>query len=529
MADTGPARPAKSDSGAETSANGDFAELREMLVGPERAQLNELRERLANRDRRAGDLSEVLPDAIVLRARRDPALRQALQPLIEDALASSVRRDPRIIATALFPAIGNAIRRAVGAALQEMLESLNQIIETGLTLRSIGWRIEALRTGKSYGEIALLRSLLYRVEQVYLIQNETGLLLQHVMCDAAVVKDPDMISGMLTAIQNFVQDSFGAAENTLETVRVGEFSVWIQHGPQALLAAVIRGTPPVRIRGAFSSALDTIHREWGAGLTSNSSDEAFLEGTRRVLETCLLGQSPPGRRASRWPLYLAGCLMALALGIWAGITIRASLQWQAYLAALAEEPGIVVTHQERRGRQFSISGLRDPLARDPEQLLSPAGIPAEKVSSHWEPYLSLSPRLMAMRELAELRGRLERQMIRFNVGESALSPAAMDSVREAAEVAAGLLRAAALAGEELRIELTGHTDELGTAETNLRLGLDRANAVSAALIALGVDKDDITARSVGPAAPLPPVNGRSRQDENRRVSFRVLPAGRGAP
>ena len=145
-----------------------------------------------------------------------------------------------------------------------MIESLNQIIETSVSFRSVGWRIEAARTGRSYGEIALLRSLLYRVEQVFLIQNDTGLLLQHVISDSVVVRDPDMISGMLTAIQNFVQDSFGAADNTLETVRVGDFTVWIQHGPQALLAGLVRGTAPIKVRELFAAALENIHQDYGA-------------------------------------------------------------------------------------------------------------------------------------------------------------------------------------------------------------------------------------------------------------------------
>src|SRR5262249_60500391 len=126
-------------------------------------------------------ISEVLPDAILLRAGRDPSLMKALEPLLEKALADSVRKDPRVLAEALFPVIAGAVRRAVASALQSLLESLNQIVETSVSVRSVGWRIEAVRTGKPYAEVALLRSLLYRVEQVFLIQNETGLLLQHVI------------------------------------------------------------------------------------------------------------------------------------------------------------------------------------------------------------------------------------------------------------------------------------------------------------------------------------------------------------
>ena len=67
--------------------------------------MDELREHIHNRAQRAVDLSEVLPDAILLRAGRDPRLMRALQPLLEETLANSVRKDPRILAEAMFPVI----------------------------------------------------------------------------------------------------------------------------------------------------------------------------------------------------------------------------------------------------------------------------------------------------------------------------------------------------------------------------------------------------------------------------------------
>ena len=54
-----------------------------------------------------------------------------------------------------------------------------------------------------------------------------------------------MVSGMLTAIRDFVQDSFRVADSeSLEALKVGELSVWIEQGPRAIIAAVLRGTAP---------------------------------------------------------------------------------------------------------------------------------------------------------------------------------------------------------------------------------------------------------------------------------------------
>ena len=65
------------------------------------------------------------------------------------------------------------------------------------------------------------RQLLYSVEQVFLIHRKSGLLLMHVAAKDSVLKDADMISGMLTAIQDFLSDSFAEGGQELETVDAG--------------------------------------------------------------------------------------------------------------------------------------------------------------------------------------------------------------------------------------------------------------------------------------------------------------------
>jgi len=104
------------------------------------------------------------------------------------------------------------------------------------------WRLEAIRTKRSFAEVVLLHTLVYRVEEIFLIHTQSGILLQHVGAEANHGKDPDLVSGMLTAIQEFVKDSFNSQTGEmLDTLRMdGDHSVWIEQGPHAMLAAVIR-------------------------------------------------------------------------------------------------------------------------------------------------------------------------------------------------------------------------------------------------------------------------------------------------
>ena len=186
-------------------AEDQFAELSAILLGTERGEIAELRRRLESPESRLEHVASVLVEAVKLRCAGDNKLRKALQPAIEEAIGISVRKNPRMLAEALFPIFGKAIRRAIGAELDGMIQSLSQALEQSFSLRSLKWRLEALRTHKPYAEIVLLRSLLYRVEQVFLIHRKTGLLLVHAEKSAAAMKDPEMVSGMLTAIQDFVR------------------------------------------------------------------------------------------------------------------------------------------------------------------------------------------------------------------------------------------------------------------------------------------------------------------------------------
>lgn len=521
MGGSGLRGPADSRVGHDTVNGGQFDELRNLLLGPEWKQLIELKERIRNRSLRAVDVAEVLPEAILVLARRDPQLRRALQPILHEAFLFSIRIDPRGMAEALLPVIGPAIRGAVAAAIQNMVESLNQIVETSLSARSIQWRIEAAKTGKSYGEIALLRSLLYRVEQVFLIQRKTGLLLQHVTADSVVVQDPDMVSGMLTAIQDFVRDSFGSGDDALETVRVGQISVWILHGPEAILAGAVRGAPPAQLRATFSSALDTIQQEFGRQITSFDGDAAPLAPARTTLQTCLLGQCPRKPRTS-WLAYLAISLLLLLFAGWLIVSWREWSRWDSYLSALSLEPGIVITQREKNGSRYTIAGLRDPLARDPVKLLQQRDLPAEKATFHWEPYLSLSPGLAARREVMELKNVIEQQIIRFDSGRSEPGERDLELVESFAGTIRKMHQASTVTGAELRLEVIGHTDELGSKETNTRLAWDRANTVKSILTAQGIQADLISTRSAGATEPLR--SGQTEHDRalNRSVSFRVL-------
>jgi len=80
-----------------------------------------------------------------------------------------------------------------------------------------------------------------------------------------------------------------------------------------------------------------------------------------------------------------------------------------------------------------------------------------------------------------------------------------------------------------RVEVQGHTDDVGTAAINQELSQRRAEAVRAWLVAAGVDAERMTAVGYGRSRPIAPNITEANRARNRRVAFEILeqPAAEG--
>jgi outer membrane protein OmpA-like peptidoglycan-associated protein len=386
-------------------------QLRTLLLGREIELLSRLREAVEDPEQLAAAIGRVLPTAIALTS-TDGRLGQVLAPALEKATQSSIRSDPRTLVNVLYPLIVPAIRKSIGETIDATFQSLNESLKYSLTWRGLRWRWEAWRTGTSFAEVVLKHTLVYQVEHVFLIHRHTGLLIAHVAGENAVGQDPQLVSSMLVAIQDFVQDSFGGAEQALDAVRLGELKLWSEPGPFATLVALIRGNPPEELHETLRGTLSRIHAERRQALESFDGDSSgFADVEAHLREVATLRQAAPrhARTGFPWLVALIG-LMLLVLasaGGWRWWQIERSRAaetqlWADAVAQLRAQPGIVVVEAGRRGDGFVIAGLRDPLAVDPEVTLRQAGIDPARVASRWQPYQGLDPEFVMKRLEASL-------------------------------------------------------------------------------------------------------------------------------
>ena len=499
----------------------ELTELRALLLGQQIIELQQLHKRLDDPNLRAEELSQVLARAVALSLKRDRDLQRSFYPIVEQALKISVTRNPAFLATSLAPIIGEAVRKAVANAFRSMAENINLMLERSLSFESMQWRLEAWRTGKSYGEIALMRSLRYKVQQVFLIHRETGIVLQYLSAPGDAASDAELMSSMLTAIQDFCRDSFSTQRSQdLDAVEMGEFTIWVHHGPQALLAGTILGNPPSELRNVFARENEKIHQEFAAQLASFNGDASVFDAARPYLQNCMLGHTAHPKKGS-WFLAAALALAVLGLVAFGFVVHRRNSRWHQYLTQLGHQPGILVTGAESSWGHYWVWGLRDPLSPDPQRLAAEAGIPANSLEVRFMPYLSLDEHFQRERELTTESHRLEQQMVLFPKNSSVLTPDQSIRIDNIEESLIKMQETGDKVGHKIHVVLYGRADQTGAETKNAALSEQRAQQVYDALLERGIPADMISAVGLGDSQPIRHGSAAYQLEVNRSVSLKV--------
>ena len=258
----------------------------------------------------------------------------------------------------------------------------------------------------------LRKSLLFRVEHLYLIDRDSGLLIAECAADSGNALDSDAVSAMFAAIQSFVQDSFSGAESDrLTDFKVGPHTVWIAHGPKAMLACVILGDAPESLKTQLYDSLDHIRTAYALQLANFDGDAAGFGGVEQEMEPLLqmrLKESADGeaKTAAHTATRLPSTILLLVLF---SLALYALVQWfdkRTRLATaqhyLSVTPGMVVTSSYWQDQEMVIEGLKDPDAILPMAILNAHKIEIDDLSIRTTPFRSLQPEMELQRFNADL-------------------------------------------------------------------------------------------------------------------------------
>jgi len=349
-------------------------------------------------------VGNVLTEALHDRQKKDGSVNKVLLPLIEDSVAHSVMHHSDKLVNSLYPLMGSLVRKSVTSFLADFMEKTNQLIDSSFTIKGLKWRIEAWQAGVNFSQYVASQTFSYRVEHVLLIHRETGLLLNFVDLGKASKGDADLISSMLTAINDFVGDSFLDNDNglkeQLQTVTTDNFNLLIKPGPSALIAAAVMGNPPHAISEQLQVTLEEIHRLYNDELNQFDGDNQSFANSEALLLDCLLSEQKKTESSTEKKPWFAWILVFIIAVI---ICLKTFQWWEnerltEKLMMLDNQPGIIVNKiYVHNDKQVELDILRDPNAIGVSEWLQKQDLTIESLALVERQYYSLSPEILLVR------------------------------------------------------------------------------------------------------------------------------------
>jgi len=247
-------------------------------------------------------------------------MAEALGPVMGEAIRVQIRDSRQDMVEALYPVIGESVQRSVVEALRELQRNIDARLKTVLKPQTLRRTLQARLRGVSASQLALRDALPFSVENIFLIQPGSGLLLAQSQAGKETVNS-DLVSGMLTAIRDFVHDSFGQgqADKELDEIQYGNQRIVIQSGQVVYLAVLIDGIEPEGFRARLHDFVSELRVHHERALREYAGDPTTLPDLQPGLDRLLidlgsLTQPAKQGRKRRWSLMTVALIGSMLLG-----------------------------------------------------------------------------------------------------------------------------------------------------------------------------------------------------------------------
>jgi len=121
------------------------------------------------------------------------------------------------------------------------------------------------------------------VDEVF-VMTPSGMLLKHYTRRLRPDQDEDILAGMLTAVQNFVRESFDTAGGRLSEIRFENYDIIISYSDNLVLAAVLTAKNPEKLRQKLKVAACEIEETYGTKLKDWKGDMSELKQIDAVMK-----------------------------------------------------------------------------------------------------------------------------------------------------------------------------------------------------------------------------------------------------
>lgn len=334
------------------------------------ARIDGVFDRAGTTDRFEISVADVL-DKALRRAEvdRHTELASAIAPLVVRTVKTEIRNSRDELVEVLYPMTGRMVQAYVASAMKDLNRDINRKLEQNPVML----RLRSLASGKSVAEMAIAESQRLVIEELYLIRRGSGELVGRWPEASDGVSGRDhVMSGVLTAINEFSTEALKDDGSALRQIDLGERQLFLRVSPSYLLAAKCSGSAPQAIETeldqAFLEAMEELQNKTDNGdrLTTQQSS-GVLAALSKNLEQRLDDKTGElaNQAAGASPLKILGWLIGLPLAAWLIWSLFADYRTERAHAIASRTLGSfsglngypVSFDVSRLGRQVTISGL----------------------------------------------------------------------------------------------------------------------------------------------------------------------------
>lgn len=288
-------------------------------------------------------------------------LAASVAPVVVKTVQTEIRNSRDDIAEALYPMTGRMVKAYIASAMKDLAETLNRKLDSNPVML----RLRSISTGRPVSDLLLADSQRVELDELFLIRRGTGELLARWPANDVGHNQDQMMSGVLTAINDFASEALKDEGSSLREIDLGDRQVYLRASPTYLLAAKCSGCGSAAIEkvfdNAFLSAIDQIHKlsesaELDQGPETKAKLLALLAGDLQEDLHAAHDAVSEAVENSRSPLTLLGWLIGIPLSLWLCWLVYENY-WRARVADVANQIVISSSQLEGYPTDVKVSGL----------------------------------------------------------------------------------------------------------------------------------------------------------------------------
>ena len=228
-------------------------------------ELSELKFTLTDKTAKIENYYPIITDLLERKiSESEDEVAKVLSPIMSKALKEEINESKEDIIDALYPIMGQTIKKYVAEAIKDIYTSINLKIDNALRRGIFSKQIKSKFSGVSAADIILQESFPFSLDEIFLIHEKSGILISHVSSTQNLSSDADLISGMLTAIKDFVADSFknDSGDQNLNEIQYGDSRIILERGRFTYLALVVKGSEPADFDEEVVEVNKEIHEKY---------------------------------------------------------------------------------------------------------------------------------------------------------------------------------------------------------------------------------------------------------------------------